>query len=123
MTRCVALAPAYPPLSGDPLAFSAAPLLITTTLLPGRSGFSSASRSHWNVIRTSVSQLTENVSHVWCCSGRMLWECTGHQNDDLRLVSVEEAGCHCRATGIGDLELDGGRPVGPLGKRRRSARN
>jgi hypothetical protein len=48
---------------------------------------------------------------------------TGHQNDDLRLVSVEEAGCHCRVAGIGELELDGGRPVGPLGKRRRGARN
>lgn len=32
MERWVALAPAYPPLSGDPA--SAAPLLITTTLLP-----------------------------------------------------------------------------------------
>jgi hypothetical protein len=63
------LAPAYPPLSGDP--FSAAPLLNTTTLLPGRSGLSSASRSQWNAIRTSACQLTENVSHVCCCSGRM----------------------------------------------------
>jgi hypothetical protein len=67
--RWVALAPAYPPLSGDPA--SAAPLLTTTTLLPGRSGLSRASRSQWNAIRTSVCQLTENVSHVWCCSGRM----------------------------------------------------
>ena len=69
MKRWVALAPAYPPLSGDPL--SAAPLLITTTLLPGRSGLSRASRSQWNAIRTSVCQLAENVSHVCCCSGRM----------------------------------------------------
>ena len=38
-------------------------------LLPGRSGFSRASRSQWNAIRTSVSQLTENVSHVWSWSG------------------------------------------------------
>src|SRR3954447_2435440 len=70
MKRCVALAPAYPPLSGDPA--TAAPLLITTTRLPGRSGLSRASRSQWNAIWTSVSQLTENVSQVCCCSGRML---------------------------------------------------
>ena len=69
MKRCVALAPAYPPLSGDPA--SAAPLLITTTLLPGRSGLSRASRSQWNAIRTSVCQLTENVSQVCSCSGTM----------------------------------------------------
>ena len=69
MKRWVALAPAYPPLSGDPA--SAAPLLNTTIRLPGRIGLSSASRSQWNAIRTSVCQLTENVSHVWCCSGRM----------------------------------------------------
>ena len=68
MKRWVALAPAYPPLSGEPC--SAAPLLITITLLPGRSGLSRASRSQWNAIRTSVCQLTENVSQVWCCSGR-----------------------------------------------------
>jgi hypothetical protein len=45
MKRSVALAPAYPPLSGDPFGFTAAPLLNTTTLLPGRSGLSRASRS------------------------------------------------------------------------------
>jgi hypothetical protein len=38
MNRWVAFAPAYPPLSGEPA--KAAPLLITTTLLPGRSGLS-----------------------------------------------------------------------------------
>ena len=69
MKRWVALAPAYPPLSGDP--FRAAPLLITTTLLSGRSGLSSASRSQWNATRTSVCQLTENVSQVWSCSRTM----------------------------------------------------
>src|SRR2546429_9151155 len=46
MNRRVALDPAYPPLAGDPLM--AAPLLTTTTLLPGGSGFSSASRSQVN---------------------------------------------------------------------------
>jgi hypothetical protein len=35
MKRCVALAPAYPPLSGEPLTLIAAPLLTTTTRLPG----------------------------------------------------------------------------------------
>src|SRR6266545_1922116 len=69
MNRWVALDPAYPPLAGDPLM--AAPLLITTTLLPGGSGFSSASRSQVNAILTSVCQLTENVSHVWYWSGRI----------------------------------------------------
>src|SRR6266550_6527817 len=69
MNRWVALDPAYPPLAGDPLM--AAPLLITTTLLPGGSGVSSASRSQVNAILTSVCQLTENVSHVWCWSGRI----------------------------------------------------
>src|SRR5258707_8299736 len=69
INRWVALAPAYPPLAGDPLM--AAPLLITTTLLPGGSGFSSASRSQVNAILTSVCQLTENVSHVWYWSGRI----------------------------------------------------
>src|SRR5712691_2503742 len=69
MNRWVALDPAYPPLAGDPLM--AAPLLTTTTLLPGGSGFSSASRSQLNAILTSVCQLTENVSHVWYCSGRI----------------------------------------------------
>jgi len=46
MNRWVALDPAYPPLAGDPLM--ADPLLTTTTLLPGGSGFSSASRSQVN---------------------------------------------------------------------------
>jgi uncharacterized protein len=48
----------------------AAPLLITTTLLPGGSGLSSASRSQLKVIFTSVCQFAENVSHVCRCSGR-----------------------------------------------------
>ena len=52
MKRWVALAPAYPPLRGDPA--TAAPLLMTITRLPGRSGFSSASRNQWNAILTSV---------------------------------------------------------------------
>ncbi len=69
MNRWVALDPAYPPLAGDPLM--AAPLLITTTLLPGGSGFSRASRSQVNAILTSVCQLTENVSQVWSWSGRI----------------------------------------------------
>src|SRR5258706_693819 len=69
MNRWVALDLAYPPLAGDPLM--AAPLLTTTTLLPGGSGFSSASRSQVNAILTSVCPLTENVSHVWYWSGRI----------------------------------------------------
>jgi len=69
MNRWVALAPAYPPLAGDPL--TAAPLLITTTRLPGGSGCNSASRSQLNAILTSACQLTENVSHVWYWSGRI----------------------------------------------------
>src|SRR6266436_4061684 len=69
MNRWVALDPAYPPLAGDPLM--AAPLLTTTTLLPGGSGLSSASRSQLNAILTSVCQLAENVSHVWYWSGRI----------------------------------------------------
>src|SRR6476661_1007753 len=49
----------------------AAPLLTTTTLLPGDSGLSSASRSQLNAILTSVFQFTENVSHVWWWNGRI----------------------------------------------------
>src|SRR6202048_1390203 len=67
MNRWVALDPAYPPLAGDPLI--AAPLLITTTLLPGCSGWSRHPRSQVNAILTSVCQLTENVAHVWWCRG------------------------------------------------------
>ena len=48
----------------------AAPLLITITRLPGANGRRRASRSQWNVIWTSVCQLTEKVSHVCSCSGR-----------------------------------------------------
>src|SRR2546428_4086878 len=69
-TRWVTLAPASPPLAGDP--WMAAPLLTTTTLLPGGSGFSSTSRSQVNAILTSVCQLTENVSHVWYWRGRII---------------------------------------------------
>jgi hypothetical protein len=42
----------------------AAPLLITTTRLSGARGFSSDSRNQLKAMRTSVCQLTENVSHV-----------------------------------------------------------
>src|SRR6266852_815859 len=69
MKRWVALAPAYPPLNGDPMI--AAPLLITMIRLPGRSGRRSASRSQWNVICTSVFQFKENDSQVCRCSGRI----------------------------------------------------
>lgn len=80
MNRWVSLAAAYPPLAGDPLM--AAPLLTITTLLPGGSGRSSASRSQLNAILTSVCQLTENVSHVWYWSGRgHLGECRAGPGD------------------------------------------
>src|SRR5260221_9701270 len=70
MNRWVALDPAYPPLAGDPLM--PAPLLTTTTtLLPGGSGCSGASRSQVSAILTSACQLAENVSHVWYWSGRL----------------------------------------------------
>src|SRR5947209_987912 len=67
--RWLALEPAYPPLKGDPLI--AAPLLSTTTLLPGDNGLSRASRNQVNATLTSVCQLTENVSQVCCCNGRI----------------------------------------------------
>ena len=70
MNRWVALAPAYPPLAGDPL--TAAPLLTTTTRLPGGSGFRRASRSQVKAILTSVCQFTENVPQVWSCSARII---------------------------------------------------
>ena len=92
MKRWVALAPAYPPLSGDPFGFSAAPLLTTMTRLPGRSGVSRASRSQWNAIRTSVCQLTENVSHVWCRSGRMCGVAPANRMIACGVVAVDEAG-------------------------------
>ena len=87
MNRWVALAPAYPPLAGDPLM--AAPLLTTTTLLPGRSGFSSASRSQVNAILTSVCQLTEKVSHVWSLERTHHRVGAGDQDENLRLVLVQ----------------------------------
>src|SRR5580658_9078510 len=63
-----ALAPAYPPDSGEPN--TAAPLDSVTTVLPGASGASSASRVQWNTCATSTSQFRLNVSHVWCWIGR-----------------------------------------------------
>src|SRR5580658_8808565 len=62
-----ALAPAYPPDSGEPN--SAAPLDSVTTVLPGASGASSASRAQWNACATSTSQFLLKVSQVWCCTG------------------------------------------------------
>jgi hypothetical protein len=61
MNRWVALDPAYPPLAGDPLM--AAPLLTTTTLLPGVSGFSSASRSQVNAILTMPQKARTTQLH------------------------------------------------------------
>src|SRR5215469_2572004 len=63
-----ALAPAYPPVSGEPN--TAAPLDSVTTVLPGASGASSASRVQWNACATSTSQFRLNVSHVCCWTGR-----------------------------------------------------
>jgi hypothetical protein len=57
-----ALAPAYPPVSGEPN--TAAPLDSVTTVLPGASGASSASRVQWNACATSTSQVRLKVSHV-----------------------------------------------------------
>src|ERR1035438_7285597 len=62
------LAAAGPPDSGEPN--SAAPLDSVTTVLPGASGASSASRVQWNTCATSTSQLRLNVCHVWCWIGR-----------------------------------------------------
>ena len=64
-----ALAPAYPPLSGEPA--TAAPLDISTTTLPGASGASSASRVQVNACRVSVCQLRLKVSQVCSVSGAM----------------------------------------------------
>ena len=44
---------------------TAAPLLMTMTRLPLRSGRRRASRIQLNAIRVSVCQLAEKVSHVW----------------------------------------------------------
>ena len=63
-----ALAPAYPPDSGEPR--SAAPLDKEITMLPGASGASSASLVQPNACRTSTSQLRPNVSQVCCWIGR-----------------------------------------------------
>ena len=68
MNRMAALAPAYPPDSGEPR--SAAPLDSVTTVLPGASGASSASRVKLNTCWTSVSQLLLNVCQVWWWIGR-----------------------------------------------------
>src|SRR5690242_6904988 len=68
MYLTVALAPAYPPDSGEPA--STAPLENAVTVLPGSRGSSSASRVQPNTWRTSVSHGALNVSQVWCWMGR-----------------------------------------------------
>jgi hypothetical protein len=60
--RMAALAPAYPPDSGEPRR--AAPLDSAMTVLPGARGASSASRVKLNTCWTSVSQLLLNVCQV-----------------------------------------------------------
>jgi hypothetical protein len=47
--------------------------------------------------------------------------CPGDQNDGLRFVAVEEAACHRRVAGIGDLRIDGAGAVARLGTRHRGA--
>ena len=116
MNRWVALAPAYPPLAGDPM--TAAPLLTTTTRLPGRSGGSSAARSQPNAILTSACQLTENVSQVWCWSGSITGLAPGDQDEDLRLVLVEQAPRHRLLGRVGDLGPDVRAGGGQFGKGR-----
>ena len=95
----------------------AAPLLTTTTLLPGDSGLSSASRSQLNAILTSVCQLTENVSHVWCWSGRI----TGLAPATRMRTSGSYWSSRFHATlfigGVGDLGSDVRVGGGQLGKR------
>jgi hypothetical protein len=116
MNRWVALDPAYPPLAGDPLM--AAPLLTTTTRLPGGSGCSSAARSQVKVILTSTCQLTENVSHVWSWSGRITGVAPGDQDEHLRPVLVQQALCHRGVGGVGDLGPEVWAGGGQLGKGR-----
>jgi len=107
MNRWVALDPAYPPLAGDPLI--AAPLLTTTTtLLPGGSGCSSASRSQVNAVLTSACQLAESVSHVWYWSGRI----TGLAH---AARMIQQARRHRRGGRIRDLGLDVRAGGGQLG--------
>src|SRR5579875_3934595 len=62
-----ALAPAYPPLSGEPA--TAAPLDRLTTTDPDGSGSRSASPMKLNAWRTSTSQLAQNDSHDCSDSG------------------------------------------------------
>src|SRR6266704_2318642 len=116
MNRWVALDPAYPPLAGDPLM--AAPLLTTTTLLPGGSGFSSASRSQVNAILTSVYQLTENVSHVWYWSGRITGLAPATRMRTSGSYWVQQAPRHRLIGRIRDLGPDVRAGGGQLGKRR-----
>ena len=68
MNRMVALAPAYPPLSGDPR--TAAPLDSVMTTLPGSSGARSASRVQWKTCWTLTSQFRLNVCQVCRWIGR-----------------------------------------------------
>jgi hypothetical protein len=47
--------------------------------------------------------------------------CAGDENDDLRLIAVEEAARHRGVAGIGHLRLDGAGALGQLSKCRRGA--
>src|SRR6266849_4267968 len=97
MNRWVALDPAYPPLAGDPLM--AAPLLTTTTtLLPGGSGFSSASRSQDEHLRLVLVQQAPRHRRVGrirdlgpdvCAGGGQLGKCLATPGDrDHRSTSL-----------------------------------
>ena len=94
-----ALAPAYPPDSGEPR--SAAPLDKEITTLPGASGASSASRVQPNACRTSTCQLRPNVSQVCCWIGRGSGGGARVQHQDAGPAGVDEPPGHVRVGGVG----------------------
>ena len=79
---------------------------------------SKASRTQWNAIRTSVCQLTENVSQVWCCSGRRSGLAPATRMTVVGFVAVEQAAGDGGVTGIGDLGLDAAAAGCLVGQRR-----
>jgi hypothetical protein len=95
----------------------AAPLLTTTTLLPGGSGLSSASRSQLNAILTSVFQFDGERLPRLMLEWTHHWVGAGDQDDNLRVVLVQQVPRHSFIGGVGDLCSDVRVGGGQLGKR------
>ena len=98
MNRTVALAPAYPPLIGDPAR--AAPLDIVTTTPPFGGGVRRACWTKWKACRTSTFQLTLKVSQSCSSSGADHGGCACVKDDCGGPVGAEQPR---RQFGVGDV--------------------